>query len=807
VPKPIAPIVMTPTKNTAFSKKSLFADPASVFGLFVIVVSAAIISWHIYDDYQEAYQNSTDLLSNLARVADEQISGSLRSVDYVLQDVAIEIPRMAGQPEAAKIAYVEARAQSFPAVRQIFITDAAGVIQFSTLLRTGKFDASKRPYFVIPKNAVDRDRLYITGPVRTPANAVLFFGSRALSAPDGTFAGVVGASLSPEFFDEMLRSVVPAGKSTDSLATVEGDLLSRIPNPENYRALSIRKSSQFKAHMISDQQTTIHRADAKVDGTKRVSAFRTLSAFPLVVWLSRDYDEVMASWQRRAVLNGLVFLIVAGIAVALVRVSRASERRAHHEEQRLDESRTFLDDVLETANAMVVGLDTEGRPVIFNSAAEQVTEYSLEELRGRNWFETMVPRKRFPAHWEAIENAAANHVLVDVSEYPILTKSGEERYISWRNNVLTNPDGEIVTISFGIDITEQKEYQARLVTANARLRSLVRALERRNQEISKLGDMVELLQACQSFDELYGIASRYAGDLFGEYEGSIFFLAPSKDMLEQVVQWPGEVPPGSAIVPDECWAVRKSRPHTSGGDEGVVCDHLVLETGEQSLCVPMMAQGELIGSVVLKSCSDDAGPLPEDVTRLVVAISEQIGLALSNLRLRETLEAQALRDPLTQLYNRRYMAENFQRELTIAGRRGIPVSVVMLDVDKFKPFNDQFGHEAGDLVLKAVANLLRTHCRTTDVVCRFGGEEFLIILPDATLEMGLERAEVLRNEVKSMILEFNGSTLDPISLSFGVSVYPQNGDDPDELIRAADVALYASKNAGRDQVTAAEQPS
>ncbi|MBC8159521.1 MAG: sensor domain-containing diguanylate cyclase, partial [Alphaproteobacteria bacterium] len=233
--------------------------------------------------------------------------------------------------------------------------------------------------------------------------------------------------------------------------------------------------------------------------------------------------------------------------------------------------------------------------------------------------------------------------------------------------------------------------------------------------------------------------------------------------------------------------------------------HLDMEPGELSLCVPMMAQGELIGVVVLNNKHADAEPLPEDVQRLVVAIAEQIGLALSNLRLRETLEAQALNDPLTQLYNRRYMAENFQRELTIAGRKKAPVSVIMLDVDKFKPFNDRFGHEAGDLVLKAVADLLRSQCRETDIVCRFGGEEFLIILPEATLEMAMERAETLRNEAKAMTVEFDGSALDPISLSFGVSVFPDHGADPDDIIRAADMALYVSKNDGRDRVTAAGQ--
>ena len=183
-------------------------------------------------------------------------------------------------------------------------------------------------------------------------------------------------------------------------------------------------------------------------------------------------------------------------------------------------------------------------------------------------------------------------------------------------------------------------------------------------------------------------------------------------------------------------------------------------------------------------------------------MAEDLALALANLRLRETLRSQAIRDSLTGLFNRRYLEVTMERELNRVKRQGTPLGVIMMDLDHFKDYNDTFGHSAGDKLLSALGALLKSHIRGEDIACRYGGEEFLLILPGASMEIALERAEGLRQAVKEMHQHYQG--LKPASLSLGVAVYPDHGDTGGQLIQSADAALYRAKRAGRDRVVAAD---
>jgi diguanylate cyclase (GGDEF)-like protein len=188
--------------------------------------------------------------------------------------------------------------------------------------------------------------------------------------------------------------------------------------------------------------------------------------------------------------------------------------------------------------------------------------------------------------------------------------------------------------------------------------------------------------------------------------------------------------------------------------------------------------------------------------QLALTVAEDMALALANLRLRETLHSQAIRDPLTGLFNRRYLEETLERELGRVKRAGAPLAVIMLDLDHFKQYNDTFGHSAGDELLSALGILLKNQIREEDIACRYGGEEFLLILPGASISIALERAEILRHAVKEMHQHHQG--LKPTTLSLGVAVYPDHGDTGLQLIQSVDAALYRAKQAGRDRVMAAE---
>jgi len=167
--------------------------------------------------------------------------------------------------------------------------------------------------------------------------------------------------------------------------------------------------------------------------------------------------------------------------------------------------------------------------------------------------------------------------------------------------------------------------------------------------------------------------------------------------------------------------------------------------------------------------------------------------------LRETREL-AVTDPLTGLHNRRYLWELLGRELMKARRNRTPVAAILADIDHFKRFNDTWGHEAGDLVLKRVADVIREHVRGSDIGCRYGGEELAVILPETTPEVAVERAERIRRGIAGLRLEHGGHRLDAITSSFGIAIFPQHADNAEALLRAADEALYEAKKAGRDRV-------
>ena len=182
------------------------------------------------------------------------------------------------------------------------------------------------------------------------------------------------------------------------------------------------------------------------------------------------------------------------------------------------------------------------------------------------------------------------------------------------------------------------------------------------------------------------------------------------------------------------------------------------------------------------------------------ALKIERGRAMEQLeRLLAELREQAATDPLTGLYNRRYLWEFLRREWIRAKRKGDTLAVIMIDLDHFKRVNDAHGHEAGDFVLTAVAALLRNRIRSSDIVCRYGGEEFALVLPEASLENVRLRAEDIRLAIKELDLNHQGVPLGRITASLGIALFPDHVNDPDSLMHAADAALYEAKNAGRDR--------
>ena len=358
-------------------------------------------------------------------------------------------------------------------------------------------------------------------------------------------------------------------------------------------------------------------------------------------------------------------------------------------------------------------------------------------------------------------------------------------------------------------VSERQEIEAALRGSNNRLILSINKLEQHNVKMALLNEMGDLLQSCSTVEEAYTIIGQLGQRVFPEESGAIYMINNSQSIVEGTISWGIHPPEQDTFALDECWALRRGRAHALN-ENGLqlLCPHLKNRPPFAALCIPMMAQGETMGILHLQSRLILPNDLEEPAfsgtqQQLALAMADTMALALANLKLRTSLLHQSIRDPLTSLFNRRYLEETLEREVHRAVRLQRSVVVIMLDIDYFKRFNDTFGHEAGDTLLRELGSFLKNQIRGGDVACRYGGEEFTLIFPEISLENVLQRAERLREDVKNLHVQHHGVGLGTITLSLGVALFPEHGTTGKELLQAADAALYKAKHKGRDCVVVA----
>jgi len=327
-------------------------------------------------------------------------------------------------------------------------------------------------------------------------------------------------------------------------------------------------------------------------------------------------------------------------------------------------------------------------------------------------------------------------------------------------------------------------------------------LNERSQRATLLTKMGEHLQSCITKDEVFAAALGFAPKIF-LHRGAIALLNPERKLAEVIGSWTNCELPRKAFESNACWALRTSHQHlVIAGDTTAPCGHAA-GVKHSYLCVPILAQGEALGIIHFQA-TDESPTLTEVELSFKTTFAGQVGLSIANINLRDALRAQSIKDTLTGLYNRRYLEEMLEREIRRASRADQSLGILMLDLDHFKTFNDTYGHDAGDSVLREAASFVAGSVRAEDTVCRFGGEEFVVILPTADLQGARTRADSIRSKLRELTVLHQGQSLGMITVSIGVSAFPINGTSARELLAAADAALYRAKREGRDRVAVAE---
>ena len=479
-------------------------------------------------------------------------------------------------------------------------------------------------------------------------------------------------------------------------------------------------------------------------------------------------------------------------------------------EETLAQERNLLRTLIDNLPDNVYIKDSSGRFVLANLAIARFMGVDKpDDLIGR--LDSDFYPREFATKYQSDEQHVIQSglALLRVEEI-VPDRSGHRRWFSTTKVPLRDSAGNILgVVGVGQDVTKRREAEEALRQANEKLTHYVDTLQKSNKEALLLNEIGDLLQSCRVDQDVYAILERYAGELFPGLCGGIYILRKPQNMLESVVSW-GEVIFGDSVfVPEACWGMRRGRVHVVADQTNrLYCQHISDDPEHEFipyLCQPMNAQGEVLGLLHLQGKHGRQGQAVAEYEGLARSLAERVALALANLNLRETLHTQAIRDPLTNLFNRRVMEESLDREVHRAIRYRRPLGLIMLDIDNFKAFNDSFSYAAGDTLLRELGAYLQSNLRKGDLTCRYGGEEFILILPESTPEDTIKRAEQLREGVKHLHVQHQGLPLGEVTISLGIACFPQHGKSMYEMLRAVDTALHRAKSAGKDCVTMAEE--
>jgi len=343
-------------------------------------------------------------------------------------------------------------------------------------------------------------------------------------------------------------------------------------------------------------------------------------------------------------------------------------------------------------------------------------------------------------------------------------------------------------------------------------------------EVRLLGRMANLVLSCLTQEEAKAVAARFLPQLFPGETGALFVRHSSQDLHDPIVSW-GEERQWHPFSGQDCWSLRRRRIHIVREDKDQpACPHADHDPSRWiSLCIPMTAREDTLGVFHLlvpvgavgssrqggdggpERSGTDSGDTLTGKRRLAALAADVLTLLLVNLQLRKQIDDLSVRDALTGCFNRRYLEDTLARELKISQRTGRQIAVILMDIDHFGQFTEVFGHGASGMVLRDLGNFLRENIREVDVPCRYGADEFAILLPDTSLVSCRRRAEHLHAMIRDLSLQDGHAHMRRITISMGIAACPDQGETVCDLMEAAKTALKNSKQTGRDRISVAEQ--
>lgn len=474
---------------------------------------------------------------------------------------------------------------------------------------------------------------------------------------------------------------------------------------------------------------------------------------------------------------------------------------------------SVLKGIVGGSNEYIAAIDLNYNFVIFNEAFENKFRsiFGKRPIIGMSIKDALAhlpdQQQKVIEHWE---RALKGEEFTVIDEFGS-SNSNITQYEVTFNSILDEEKQLIGASIISREIGKRLEEELKLKKFTEKLEVSFKEVEKQSKEMSIINDMNNKFRCSSSLDETLAMISLYLKKIIPNSAGMVYLMNNSRNYLEAAAEWNNSAHSDKIFAPDQCWGLRQGNIYFYlDKEDNLPCKHCLDYVNlSPYLCVPLLALNEVVGVLFIQlsqtMSKEELLSYYETNSSLIQNLSGQIALSISNIKLYEFLKVRSTRDVLTNLHNRSYLNETFDRDIQRAKRNHSSIAVIMMDLDFFKEINDKYGHEAGDIVLREISKMLVSELRSSDIACRYGGEEILIIMYDTQLSFAIEKAEKLRNAI--MQKEFRFVDLVNVSASFGISLFPEDGINSEELIKAADEALYESKHNGRNKVTVYQKPT